>query len=357
MKAWLVLQEGPGAGYAYPLDPFKQAVVTVGRSSECDVALGDQRASRHHGDIRWNGRHWEIVDRGSTNGTYVNGMQVHQAYDLRLGDRITIGETTLVLREFTGQAATPARQAGPARRRGPTEEGRAIGQAGAGGKSTGSKAYLTGPGDEGQRLQQAGAGAVPDEGGGGWLGVTRWLTQGVAAVAVVCLASGAFLPWLKITGSLSQDLEPLIQGLANVIATLSGPNSMFNVTQEIGGLEGYGKLTLAIAVVSLVALVVDVFLARRSMVAGVVYLVSGLVAGGAIGFDLINYYRFYNQIQSLTLLLGVRLTDVIELFDRFIELKVTPMVGLLLTAIGLVLLLVAGAGRLVVGLVGGRQDA
>ncbi len=330
MKAWLVFQEGPGAGHALPLDPFKQTVLSLGRSSECDIVLADQRASRHHGDVRWNGRHWEIIDRGSTNGTYVNGMQVHKPYDLRLGDRITIGETTLVLREFAGQPATPARgaQPGPAKQKSPTEEGRAIG----------------GPSPAAPARE-----AEPVAGPAG-LGVAAWVIRGLAAVSVVSLASGAFLPWLRIEGSLSQDMGQLLQGLANVIATLSGPDSVFNVTQEIGGLQGYGKLTLAIAVVSLVALVIDLFLRPRSIVAGAIYLVAGLVAAGAIGFDLINYYRFYNQIQSMTLLLGVRLTDVVQVFDRFIEVKVTPMVGLFLTAIGLIVLLVAGAGRLIIAL-------
>ena len=110
MKAWLVLQEGPGAGHSYPLDPFKRPALSIGRSSECDVMLNDQRASRHHGDIRWNGRQWEVVDRGSTNGTYVNGMQVHQPYELRLGDRVTIGETTIVLREYSTQSSAPPRR-------------------------------------------------------------------------------------------------------------------------------------------------------------------------------------------------------------------------------------------------------
>ncbi len=50
----------------------------MGRSSECSIVLPDHRASRHHADIRWNGRSWEVADRGSTNGTYVNGLRVHQ---------------------------------------------------------------------------------------------------------------------------------------------------------------------------------------------------------------------------------------------------------------------------------------
>ena len=334
MKVWLVLQEGPGGtGHSYPLDPFKKTVLSVGRSGECDIPLADKRASRHHGDLRWNGRQWEIADRGSTNGTYVNGMQVHRPYDLRLGDRITIGETTMVLREFSPQPSTPARQAVPARRSGPTVEGRAIG-----GPAPAAPIRRPPP----QAAQQARAST----------GVTAafWIVQGFAVAAIVCLATGAFLPWLKVSGSLSQDLQPLVQGIAEIVASLSGQESVFNMTQEIGGLQGYGKLTLGVAIIAAIVLAVDVFFWRKSVVPGIVYLVTGLLAAAAIGFDLINYYRYYEQIQDLSLLFGVQLADVVEVFGQFIEVTITPMIGLPLTGIGLVLLFVAGAARLAVSL-------
>ena len=102
MRAWLFLQEGPGAGHSYPLDPVTRKVYSIGRSSECAICLNDTRASRHHADIRWDGQRWTVIDQSSTNGTYVNGMRVHGPYDLRLGDRVTIGETTMVLRQASG---------------------------------------------------------------------------------------------------------------------------------------------------------------------------------------------------------------------------------------------------------------
>ena len=112
MIALLVLQEGPGAGQQYTLDPAQQPVLSVGRSSACQIMLNDHRASRHHADFSWDGRQWTVVDQGSTNGTYVNGMRVHSPYDLRLGDRVTIGETTMVMRQPVAQP--PPMAAGPA---------------------------------------------------------------------------------------------------------------------------------------------------------------------------------------------------------------------------------------------------
>jgi hypothetical protein len=352
MKAWLVLQEGPGAGHSYPLDPFKQTVLSIGRSADCDIALADQRASRHHGDIRWNGNHWEVVDRGSTNGTYVNGMQVHGPYDLRVGDRITIGETTMVLREFDAPSPTPVRQPSP---RG---SGQQPGKASAGRDRT----------VEGQVLRPAVPAAqvgerrppqprpAPQAAESAGVPAAFWLVQGFAAAAVVCLASGAFLPWLRVTGSLSSSLQPLVQGLAGIVATLSGSDSLLNFTQEIGGLQGYGKLTLGVAAIGLITLVVDIFLVfkRRTMVPGIMYLVSGLLAAGAMGLDLINYYKFYDQIQSMSLLFGVNLADVVKVFGQFVEVKITPLIGLPLTAIGLVLLLGVGVARLAVTLLDRR---
>jgi hypothetical protein len=292
--------------------------------------LNDQRASRHHGDIRWNGHQWEVVDRGSTNGTYVNGMQVHQPYELRLGDRVTIGETTIVLREYSTQSsAPPPKIKDPGR----TAEGRALR----------GVAPVAPPKRAAPQSEVRATGSTS-------AAVAFWIVQGVIVAAVLCLATGAFLPWLKITGSLSQDLQPLIQGIADIVATLSGPNSMFNISQEIGGLEGYGKLTLAIAVVSMIALVVDIFFFRKSMVPGIVYLVSGLIAAGAIGFDLINYYRYYEQLSDLTLLFGIQLSDVVQVLEHLIEIEITPMIGLPLTIAGLLLLLLGGLGRLIVAL-------
>jgi hypothetical protein len=320
MKAWLIMQEGPGAGHSHTLDPFKQASLSLGRSSECDITLADHRASRHHADLRWNGRQWEVVDQGSTNGTYVNGMQVHQPYELRPGDRVTIGETTMVLRDS---------QPAPAK----SPDGRVA-----------QDAIRTA---EGQAIQSPAARSSPRPKTPAGGTIALWLAQGVATVAVVCLGAGALLPWIKISGSLSQDLQPLVQGIAELVASLSGSDSVFNVSQQIGGLDGYGRLTLGIAVISTAALTVDIFF-YRSVVPGIVYLVSGIVAAGAIGFDLLNYYRYYDQLQDLTLLLGIQLGEVVQVFDQFIDLQITPMVGLYLTGAGLILLLAAGIGRLLV---------
>jgi pSer/pThr/pTyr-binding forkhead associated (FHA) protein len=317
MRAMLVLQEGPGAGHSYPLDPSKQTTFSVGRSTGCDIVLSDHRSSRHHADIRWSGRYWEVVDQESTNGTYVNGLQVHQPYDLRPGDRVTIGETTMVLQPAPSPSPRHAHP-GPARPRLAVEP---------------------------DYRQQASTGTS----------VAFWLVTGVVLVAIVCLATGAFLPWLRLTGSLSQDLEPLIKGVTDIISSIFGEDSLFHVTQEVNGLDGYGKLTLGIAAICTVALVVDLFFHRKSVVPAVVYLLSGMIAVGAMASDLVNVWGLYKQVESWSVMFGIELGQVVEFFDQFIKMEVEPLIGLQLTVVGLVLLLVGGIGRLLVALLARSQ--
>ena len=68
--------------------------VVLGRSRDCDVVVDDANVSRHHAELRHDGRDWRVVDLGSTNGIKVNRRQVEQA-KLRHGDRITLGVTDL----------------------------------------------------------------------------------------------------------------------------------------------------------------------------------------------------------------------------------------------------------------------
>jgi pSer/pThr/pTyr-binding forkhead associated (FHA) protein len=329
MKAQLVVQEGPGVGLWFPLDPSRQVLLSAGRSSDCNIVLADPRASRHHADFCWNGQRWQVVDRGSTNGTYVNGMQAYQPYDLRLGDRITIGETTLVLRDWEPAVAGSA---GPARAKTSAPPGRR---------------------DARQASRQPSAESAPRRHPSGGILAAYWLAQGSVVLAIVSLASGAILPWLQITGTLSQDMEPLVKGISDLISSVIGQDFLF-VTQNVSGLQGYGKLTLGIAALALIVLVVDLFVHQRSVVPGIIYTLAGLLASGAMAADLKNLYDIYSQVQAASLLFGIKLSDVIKVFDQFIEVEVVALPGLYWTAAGLGLLLVGGLGRLVVGLL--RRD-
>ena len=73
--------------------------VTIGRLPDCGVVLADPNVSRVHAEIRpaTGGvtPEYEIVDRGSTNGTRVNGLPLSGARILVPGDTVTVGATTI----------------------------------------------------------------------------------------------------------------------------------------------------------------------------------------------------------------------------------------------------------------------
>ena len=89
-----VVLQSAGAERVVPLDA---QVTVIGRGAEADVRLADTGVSRLHAELRVEGETVTVVDRGSTNGTSVNGHRVSTAL-LRDGDVIEVGATTLVFR-------------------------------------------------------------------------------------------------------------------------------------------------------------------------------------------------------------------------------------------------------------------
>lgn len=65
-------------GMRYPLEP-SDVVVRLGRSLDNDIVIADQRVSRYHAQVRWDGSAWRVSDLGSTNGTYVDDRPVEGA--------------------------------------------------------------------------------------------------------------------------------------------------------------------------------------------------------------------------------------------------------------------------------------
>lgn len=65
--------------------------VSIGRAKSSDIVLDDQSVSRLHAVIRSTvDGHWQIVDRGSSNGIKINGLPKNEA-PLRSNDEIAIG--------------------------------------------------------------------------------------------------------------------------------------------------------------------------------------------------------------------------------------------------------------------------
>ena len=83
--------------------------VIIGRSSELDVVLMEDMVSRRHAVLRVQGEKIELQDRGSTNGTFVNGEKVGKAV-VGKGDRILIGTSIMKVVDASEEAPTMATQ-------------------------------------------------------------------------------------------------------------------------------------------------------------------------------------------------------------------------------------------------------
>ncbi|HEY7630205.1 MAG TPA: FHA domain-containing protein [Thermoleophilaceae bacterium] len=66
---------------------------TMGRASSSDIEVDDPFASSAHARIFPRGDFMFIEDMGSTNGTYLNGRQLRKAEQLKVADKVRIGDT------------------------------------------------------------------------------------------------------------------------------------------------------------------------------------------------------------------------------------------------------------------------
>jgi sulfite reductase (NADPH) flavoprotein alpha-component len=98
----LVIQDGPQVGENYPLI---EGQLTIGRSNEAQIVLQDQMTSRRHARINWQNGQIGIEDLGSSNGTFVNNVQITNHHLLHPGDKILIGQTILLFQGGEPQGA------------------------------------------------------------------------------------------------------------------------------------------------------------------------------------------------------------------------------------------------------------
>ncbi len=69
----------------------------IGRAPEAAIRLIDDGVSRHHAQIRNDGQLSWVQDRGSRNGTFVNGVKIERETVLDDGDKLQVGRA-IVLR-------------------------------------------------------------------------------------------------------------------------------------------------------------------------------------------------------------------------------------------------------------------
>ncbi len=88
--------EGPDRGARFAFDSSRPSSVLVGQSSACDVRLSDPQVSRRHAALDIADKGLRLVDLQSTNGTFVGGLRVAEAY-LVGGEVVRLGATAMRL--------------------------------------------------------------------------------------------------------------------------------------------------------------------------------------------------------------------------------------------------------------------
>jgi hypothetical protein len=76
------------------LTRYSQAQLVVGRSHTCGLVFGGDGVSRRHAGFERVDGQWYVTDLDSTNGTYVDGVQVQRA-PIKAGSRVRLGDSIL----------------------------------------------------------------------------------------------------------------------------------------------------------------------------------------------------------------------------------------------------------------------
>jgi hypothetical protein len=109
---------GKDQGREFPLP--QDLYIVIGRVSDVDVLLLDEKVSRKHAKISTHGGKVMIEDLASRNGTFVNGARIRST-ELKEGDQIIIGSSTIRLVSVSELKVRPTPPAAPAGA--PTPEG------------------------------------------------------------------------------------------------------------------------------------------------------------------------------------------------------------------------------------------
>ena len=90
----LLLTGGPLVGTMLPLG---DAPIVIGRSPACTLVLEDEYASSRHAALSPQADGGWIEDLSSRNGTFIDDERLTSPHQLKVGDVIRIGQTTLEL--------------------------------------------------------------------------------------------------------------------------------------------------------------------------------------------------------------------------------------------------------------------
>jgi len=103
--AYLILLVNGRDSQSFPL----RGTIHLGRDKSNSVVVADQKVSRHHATLTPIDDTFILIDQGSANGTFLNGVLVSQPTRLKPGDRVAVGDT-----EFAFSIAAPNPDGGSA---------------------------------------------------------------------------------------------------------------------------------------------------------------------------------------------------------------------------------------------------
>ncbi len=92
---WLVALDGSLKGESFPIRMGRNV---LGRDQRSDIFINDDQASAHHADLvyRPEEKRYILMDHNSTNGTYVNEVEIEPRKNLAPKDIIRIGTHRLM---------------------------------------------------------------------------------------------------------------------------------------------------------------------------------------------------------------------------------------------------------------------
>jgi pSer/pThr/pTyr-binding forkhead associated (FHA) protein len=79
--------------------------ILLGRDEDCQICLPAPNVSRKHSMLSWNGEDYIIEDLDSTNGTFVNNVNIRRCV-LRNNDQISIGLALIVFSQHRAAEKT-----------------------------------------------------------------------------------------------------------------------------------------------------------------------------------------------------------------------------------------------------------
>jgi len=179
----LLLVTGPSAGNRFQLE----GELTLGRSPSCEVPLEDHRVSRRHAKLEWVDGQARVEDLGSRNGTLVNGERIEVPVVLLPGDRVQVGDTTVLYEPSSRASVTDSGGAGASSV--PLEDLLAV--VGGGDAALRAAVALAGAGSEVQALRRA----------------AEWLRSAAGGRVAVLVGEPGELSTLVVAGGSSEGVE------------------------------------------------------------------------------------------------------------------------------------------------------